>query len=604
MGAAAAGGLAVGCSSSSKPPPTVQCILASDCKDVTKQCVQGYCVGVCTTSQDCPSGQRCVKYADTTGAAGAAGDTGGAGGATGATVPVSAGNICQVPEIKTCALNSDCTPGLFCAKDLQCRNMCNADVDCLGGVSSANPPKCTISHYCVDPIADASNYDPTTNDLKPAVSAGGTTGSAGAGGKSSGAGGAGGKGAAKPSFAFSAPLQGDTNPNFVAGVAARLDGRLVIFSGYSGPPVSLGAGGSGAGGAAPTTANYIFAQAFDTTTGAALAAATPLFQVADGSAFNIWNVAVSSAGDIALLYGNGYSQNFNTNLYVAFLTSSSAAGPLPAPGVQLKGAAIPIESTGAGDVSAFWSEATQEFVFSWKYNTNGYQIRTRKFLADGSPAGGDTGAVSVVPQIDDYTWQQGMGASGTLFAVGSRAYSTGLPFLALLDINGNAVGSPVQISGGAAGRWVNVGGTTNGFVFLFQDGSAAKINGTYIPKLPDGSGVVVPAGAGGAGGAGGDSGAGGGSGWNTFTVPSTATGYNAAYTISDELGAGGTGTVFLEANGASFLYVEADGKTLHSVGTVLSSSTGSWTSITNYRGSFSVSLFESAKHATQAAASR
>src|SRR3569832_2265015 len=141
MGAAAAGGLAVGCSSSSKPPPTVQCILASDCKDVTKQCVQGYCVGVCTTSQDCPSGQRCVKYADTTGAAGAAGETGGAGGATGATVPVSAGN----------------------------------------------PPKCTISHYCVDPIADASNYDPTTNDLKPAVSAGGTTGSAGAGGKRSGA---------------------------------------------------------------------------------------------------------------------------------------------------------------------------------------------------------------------------------------------------------------------------------------------------------------------------------------------------------------------------------------------------------------------------------
>src|SRR3569623_1247487 len=151
MVAAEAIRLAVGCSSSSKPPPTVQCILASDCKDVTKQCVQGYCVGVCTTSQDCPSGQRCVKYADTTGAAGAAGDTGGAGGATGATVP-------------------------FSAKDLQCRNMCNADVDCLGGVSSANPPKCTISHYCVDPIADASNYDPTTNDLQPAVSAGGTTG--------------------------------------------------------------------------------------------------------------------------------------------------------------------------------------------------------------------------------------------------------------------------------------------------------------------------------------------------------------------------------------------------------------------------------------------
>src|SRR3569623_1164074 len=286
VGAAAAVGMAEGCSSSSKTPPTIQCILASDCNDATKQCVQGYCVGMCTTSQDCPSGQRCVKYADTAGAAGAAGDTGGAGGVSAAIVPVSAGNICQVPEIKTCALNSDCTPGLFCAKDLQCRNMCNGDVDCLGGISSAKPAKCTVSHYCIDPVADASNYAPTTNDFTPSVGAGGMSGTGavtGAGGKGgSGAGGQAPSACTTPQTAFIMPGMGTANTSFTSGVGARVADRLLLFTAYSGPVLSLagaaGASGAGdtggAGGAAPT-ANYIFAQSFNPTTGVAAAPAAP-----------------------------------------------------------------------------------------------------------------------------------------------------------------------------------------------------------------------------------------------------------------------------------------------------------------------------------------
>jgi len=594
--AAAGVGLAVGCGSSSKAPPTIQCILASDCKDLTKQCVQGYCVGMCTTSQDCPSGQRCVKYADATAAGGAAGDTGGAGGMSVAVVPVSAGNICQVPEVKTCALNSDCTPGLFCAKDLQCRNMCNADVDCLGGVSTQSPVKCTASHFCVDPVADASNYDPTTNDFKPNVGAGGASGAGGKGG--SGAGGNAMPVCTTPQTAFIMAVQGTMNASFTSGVAARVADRLLLFTAYSGPVLSLaGAAGAtgagdtgGAGGGAPT-ANYIFAQAFNPTTGVAAAAAAPLFQVADGTNLYIHNVAVSSTGEVALLHGTGPLNNDNNQLYVSFLTT--AGGTL-----QLEHTTT-IESAQFGDVNALWAEATSEFVFSWKNLANGWAMRTKKFRPGGAPAGGDTNAVMTATGVNGSDYSFGVGASGPLFGVAYRDYSTGRPYLTLLDATGNIVGTPVQTGTVNIDRWITVGGTSMGFSLLYQEGATAYE--TFIPKTTDGLGIQLPSGAGGAGGADGAGGSGGA--WTTFTVSSTATSPAKAFTIGDELGAQGVGTVYLETNGASFLYVTADGTKHYSVGTVISSSAGTQVAITNYHGSFSVSMFEGTKHQTQATAS-
>lgn len=591
---AAAGGLAVGCSSSSKPPPTIQCILASDCKDLTKQCVQGYCVGMCTTSQDCPSSQRCVKYAPATAAGGAAGDTGGAGGMSVAVVPVASGNICQVPEIKTCALNSDCTPGLFCAKDLQCRNMCNADVDCLGGVSSQSPARCTVSHYCIDPVADASNYDPITNDFKPNVGAGGASGTGGTGG-GGGKGGAGGQAmttCTTPQTAFITPVEGTTNANFTSGVAARVADRLLIFTAYSGPiltlPGAAGASGAGdtggAGGAAPT-GNYIFAQAFNPATGASLGAAAPLFKIADGTNLYLHNVAVSSAGEVALLHGTGPANGDNTQLYVSFL--SSAGGTL-----QLESTTT-IESAQFGDVNALWSESTAQFVFSWKNATNGWIIRTKKFRPGGAPAGGDTNSVMTQTGLNGTDFSFGLGVSGQLFGVVYRDYSTALPYLTLLDATGNVVGTPVQLAMMGIDRWATVGGTSMGFSVLYQRGST--LFGTFIPKTADGLGIQFPSGAGGAGGAGGASGA-----WTMFSSTSTDTSPARAFTISDQLGAQGVGTVYLETNGASFLYVTADGTKNYPMGTVISTPTGTQAAITNYRGSFSVSVFDGTLHAVWA----
>lgn len=68
-------------------------------------------------------------------------------------------------------------------------------------------------------------------------------------------------------------------------------------------------------------------------------------------------------------------------------------------------------------------------------------------------------------------------------------------------------------------------------------------------------------------------------------------------------GAGGMGAVFLEQNGASFLYVKSDGATRLSTGTVISSSSGGQVAISNYHGSFAVSLYETATHSTQVVAS-
>jgi hypothetical protein len=71
--------------------------------------------------------------------------------------------------------------------------------------------------------------------------------------------------------------------------------------------------------------------------------------------------------------------------------------------------------------------------------------------------------------------------------------------------------------------------------------------------------------------------------------------------VSDEVG--GTGAVLLEPNGASFLYVKADGTSRLATGTVISSSDGAQANISTYRGSFVVSLYEKTSHDTKVVAS-
>ena len=114
--------MAVGCSSD---PPAKKdyhtCKLNSDCKG-SLVCSFGLCHAQCADTGDCPAPQRCVRVnseesSDTTGEAGASAD--------------ATQNICQLPDEATCTLTSMCPEPLVCAADLQCRNQCGDNRDCL-----------------------------------------------------------------------------------------------------------------------------------------------------------------------------------------------------------------------------------------------------------------------------------------------------------------------------------------------------------------------------------------------------------------------------------------------------------------------------------------
>ncbi len=547
-----------------KPPATPQCVLASDCKNPSLQCAQGYCVNVCNTSVDCPSGQRCIA--------------------------TETGTTCQPPEKKTCGLNSDCSP-LFCALDLVCRNECSTDLDCPGG-GLANGQKCTVSNRCVDPVLDK-NYDPATNELKPP----GSTGSGGSGSGTGGRGGnigSGGSACVNPQTQFGNVAKGDANPRFNSGVGVRAANRMIIFSAYEGPPADAADAGTDA---AVANVSIVYAQAFDLN-GDSLGPAAPLFPVADAPFFHVQDVSVAPTGEIVLLHSNAApGGGAQIRLQASFL-SVSATGDAGVAGLQVV-RTVQLESVQFGSPHVIWSVTSQAFVISWRYYTTNWFTRIRKLLPNGAGAGGDT---SVIPTPQGYNNDSNfddtqIGTSGKLFASAYRHYGNGDPYMTILDTDGVQVGDFILLSALNVSRWVATGGTTNGFVALWNTGGIAY--GVFLPTtgaatvLPDG-GALVDAGV--------DAGdAGAPRVFEMFMYPTTAT---TARMISDDTGgAGGVGTVLLEANGTNFLYVMADGSRRLSVGTVISSAAGVKTALTNYRGSFGISLYESTTHATQIVAS-
>jgi hypothetical protein len=155
------------CGSSATPPVGKTCLVNSDCNNPLS-CTFGRCHEACRMSGDCPAGQTCVI----------------------GPVDMSTGkpaNICQLPEDKTCAYNSDCMKPLRCARDLKCRNECQTDVDCNLGQTCAAGDK-----VCADPpdlMAGMlkNTIDGSVPELRPGVDAAtGTGGSGGTGGVSDG----------------------------------------------------------------------------------------------------------------------------------------------------------------------------------------------------------------------------------------------------------------------------------------------------------------------------------------------------------------------------------------------------------------------------------
>jgi hypothetical protein len=592
------------CGGGSSKKTTPACVHNSQC-DSQLVCALGYCVNPCVTSKDCPAGQRCVT-------------------ATSAADGTPIGTACQAPEAVTCKYNSQCESPLICGIDQQCRNQCQTAADCPGGLLSPPSQICTsVSHLCVDPAVDK-NYNPATNDLNPPAGgaggsagsgvltgSGGTPGSGGASGiggyagagsgghAGAGSGGRGGTGGgptgtggvvatcAVPATSFGTVVQGDANPNFTSAVAAANADTIFIFSSWRGTVAADGGADAGT-----TTSNAIYLQEFNPVTGAPRGSAGSLLTVpVAGDYFTIGDAAIAPTGEMVILYTlrqNSGHGNVDT-LYAAFLTAG-APGDGGVASVQLARAPVLLESSELGSLHVTWSAGTGQFIISWKYATTNWYTHVRRFAVTGAGAGGDTSQVRTNTGVDNDTGYRdsAVGASGTLLGVGLRDNNNGNPLLTILDASGVQVGSVLNLASFNLNA-MTVGGTTKGFVTLSLNGNTAV--GVYVPVA--GSSSVLSDG--------GVPDAGVSSLFTTFSYGSN--GSNAKAISDDTGGPGGAGIAVLESNGVGFLYVPADGSKQYNSGTVLTSPNSGWFSLTNYRGAFALSLYDSSKHSAQAVVS-
>ncbi len=590
--------LLVACSSSSsKKAISDDCLLNSDCA-TNLTCTFGRCHATCVTSQDCPVGATCVK-STTTGAA-----------------------VCQLPVEAACVNNSGCPQPLVCGVDQNCRGGCHALTaltDCPTG------QKCANQNVCAEPAqVDVNNDLIVRND-------GGISGTGGTGGhlEAGAAGGSGGGGAGDATAGDVAlagdgvgvdaaggtigsdsgstggssvgdsgndgraaggqtgtpcpsaqtqfnVAQGDSNPDFVSGVGLRASKSLLIFSSYRGPDPS---GNVDAG-----TVNLVYVQEFDPATAKSLGPAKPLFAVNPSDANNVTlqTASVAPTGQIVLLYNSAGS-----GLKAAFLDASSDADAGPA-GLQVQQTVQLEVASLNSQPQAFWSVASGCFVFSWNYSSN-LTVKVRKFLADGrsAPAGTDEVPTDNPNDATSGYFSGAVAGSGKLFGVAYNNYGANLPYMTVLDQTGNGVGAPIALADGGS-TWITAGGTAAGFVVFYSQGGVQE---TFIPVGADGSVAATQAV---------DAGA-----LSGFHFAGSKAAVSGRALNDDVGGIGGVGVAILYQDGVAFAYVNPDGITHVGPTSVLAQTyaSGDYVNISNFGGSFGVSLYSKQNHSTQLAGS-
>lgn len=606
----------VGCSSSKKINVGTPCLLNSDCNNPLS-CTFGTCHEGCLTTRDCSGspGEVCTK--------------------------VNGVGVCLLPNDLLCTVaNPTCASPLVCAIDLQCHSTCTAaTTDCLGGqvcVSGvcADPAELVNGQLPVGGAVDGGGMDGqagaggkdastgTTSDTSVDIPASGGTGGAGAGGvtgaggvvgsggvtgaggtvdggQAGGAGGRGGAGGAGGSTAdaptvvqicpqtqFGFIAAGDSNPNFVSGVGVRTATQLLIFNGYTGPDPNVDPDAG-----TPPNVNYVYAQAFDPATAQSLGPAQQLFGAnrSDPNPLTVEAAAVSPGGQIAVLYTSS-----GVGMGAAFLDATSGdggQGPVSLHVVQQ----VALEVSGLySQPQVLWSATYGVFAFSWKYGGGNGAIKLRKFRANGSSAGGDTDSVPT-DRADNATSGYASGsiaAAGRLFGVGYLTYSGNYPYLTVLDALGNQVGQTMPLQQTQTGApWITAGGTQAGFTAFYDQ---SGIGETFIPIAADGTTLLTGGVDGGAP--------------QGFHFAGTKAAVYARALNDDNGGAGGVGLAILYNDGVAFAYVNADG--LGHVGpasviahTYVGGNYGDYLNISNFAGSFAVSLFSKAEHMTRVVAS-
>jgi hypothetical protein len=283
--------------------------------------------------------------------------------------------------------------------------------------------------------------------------------------------------------------------------------------------------------------------------------------------------------------------NCQNGLYAAFLSPSAEAGT----GLQVQQIVQLASSLTYGQAHAIWSPTRQAFVISWEYYTSpAWFLGVKNFLPTGQAAGGDT---AVVPtNASNGTPDQGAVEQGSvasfpgLLGVAFQDSTSGYPWLSILDSTGNQVGGSVQIAS-VTGTWETIGATKQGIVYLYDD--VTGVNEVWVPTSADAgptAGIVD----------GGDA-----SSYTGFSVPGAIRAIDGRALSDDTGGAGGVGVALLYANGLSFAYVNSDGVSHVAPSSVIAHTYagGDQINISNFGGSFGVSIYGGATHSTQMAAS-
>lgn len=572
------------------------CSLDSDCKDPLV-CRFATCHQQCKETRDCPSGQRCLRVGDI--------------------------GVCQQEQEATCSAMQTCKGGLACGADNICRAPCTTVAMCM------NNQLC-VNNTCADTTEAARLTDgglgggdgsaPGTDGSSSAGKDGpaviGADGGAGAdvpvggGDATGGSTGDGGRGVSDgagtggkldaptplsglPQTQFLSIAEGDSNPKFVSGIGVRTEKQILTFNAYRGPdPTSSADAGT-------ANFNYVYVQSFDVATAKSSGPAQPLFpakagqEPQNGYPLNLLAASVSPGGQIALLYyGGNIGAASVGGMWAAFLDSAPAdAGGAPA-GLQVVRQVQLEVSYLYSQPQAIWSAKYGAFVFSWKYGSDTGSIKVRKFLSDGRSAGGDSESLPTT-EANNSTYFGNFGtiaASRELFGVTYLSGTGSRPCMTVLDGKGNQVGQTFVLQETpAVAKWVTAAGTSAGFVTFYDQGGVAA---TLVPVAADGS-VAAPTWA--------DA----GTSLQSFHFTGTKTAFAARAVNDDVGGAGGVGLVLLYDDGVAFAYVYEDGKNHVGPGSVWSHSrnTSDIINVSNFGGSFAISLWSATDKMTSVAIS-
>jgi hypothetical protein len=234
-----------------------------------------------------------------------------------------------------------------------------------------------------------------------------------------------------------------------------------------------------------------------------------------------------------------------------------------------------------------WSVAFNAFVFSYEVSSRNAPIQVRKFYSDGRPVGGDTDGVPTT-RSDNY-------ADGRDFAVvtNQNPYlgvfygepDNRTPFLTVLDTQGNQVGKTFSLSP-AEIDWLTGAATSTGYVAFYSQGGIQVL---FVS--PDAKGNVSAA---------------------QYTDAGVVDGFHfngteaakGAIALNDDVGgAGGVGLAIAYNGKVSFAYVNPDHSHVNPATVVAHSwGGGDYGNISNFAGSFAVSLWSNAEQMVYVAA--